>query len=145
MVIWPTKICHCPTKLQPWSEHFVRPIFCCTIWLYHLQIKFDFLIRYSFECTFLLSDQNSALVGHMSFQGKKVICSPVYSITVLIHSLWNDTTYILHYLHSLSISIIVHQNFHSHGQMLAFFKRTNIVLLTSMTTEDLFINYSSNW
>ena len=65
--------------------HFVRPIFCCKIWLYHFQIKFDFLIRYSFECTsvfmsdqiFLLSDQNGALVGHMSFQGKKIICSPV--------------------------------------------------------------------
>ena len=25
---------------------------------------------------FLLSDQNGALVGHMSFQGKKIICSP---------------------------------------------------------------------
>ena len=55
--------------------HFVQPIFCCNIWLYHLQIKFDFLIRYSFECTFvlmfdqifLLFDQNGALVGHMSF------------------------------------------------------------------------------
>ena len=53
--------------------HFVRPIFCCNIWLYHLQIKFAFLIRYSFECTsvfmsnqiFLLSNQNGALVGHI--------------------------------------------------------------------------------
>ena len=25
---------------------------------------------------FLLSDQNGALVRHMSFQGKKIICSP---------------------------------------------------------------------
>ena len=25
----------------------------------------------------LLSDQNGVLVGHMSFQGKKIICSPV--------------------------------------------------------------------
>ena len=31
--------------------HFVRPIICCNIWLYHLQIKFDFLIPYYFECT----------------------------------------------------------------------------------------------
>ena len=29
---------------------------------------------------FLLSDQNGALVRHMSFQGKKIICSP---------ALWN--------------------------------------------------------
>ena len=65
-------------------EHFVWPIFCCNIWLYHLQIKFDFLLHYSFECTSvfmsdqvsLLSDQNGALVGHMFFQGKKIICSP---------------------------------------------------------------------
>ena len=64
--------------------HFVRPIFCCNIWLYPLQIKFDFLIPYAFACTFvfmsdqifLLSEQNGALVGHMSFQGKKMICSP---------------------------------------------------------------------
>ena len=61
--------------------YFDRPMFCCNIWLYHLQIKFDFLICYSFECTsvfmsdqiFLLSDQNGALVGQMSFQGKKNI------------------------------------------------------------------------
>ena len=56
--------------------------------LQHLTIsftnKFDFLIRYSSKCTFvfmsvqifLLSDQNGALVRHMSFQGKKIICSP---------------------------------------------------------------------
>ena len=56
--------------------------------LQHLSIsftkKFDFLICYSFECTFvfmsdqifLLSDQNGTLVGHMSFQGKKIIWSP---------------------------------------------------------------------
>ena len=63
--------------------HFVWPIFCCNIWLYPLQIKFDFLIRYSFQCIFvfmsdqifLLSNKNGALVGHMSFQGKKIICS----------------------------------------------------------------------
>ena len=28
---------------------------------------------------FLLSNQNGAIVGHMSFQGKKIICSPVTS------------------------------------------------------------------
>ena len=27
---------------------------------------------------FLLSYQNGALVGHMSFQGKKIICSPAF-------------------------------------------------------------------
>ena len=50
----------------------------------HLTISFTVLIRYSFKCTFvfmsdqifLLSEQNVALVGHMSFQGKKIICSP---------------------------------------------------------------------
>ena len=64
--------------------HSVPPIFCCNIWLYHLQITFDFLIRYSFESTFvfmsnqifLLSDQNGALVGHMSFQGKQNYLQP---------------------------------------------------------------------
>ena len=64
--------------------HFDRPIFCGNIWVYHLQIKFDFLVRSSFKWSsvfmsdqiFLLSDQNGALVGHMSFQGKKFICSP---------------------------------------------------------------------
>ena len=71
-------------KIATLVGHFVRPSFCCNIWLYQLQIKFYFLICYSFECTFvfmsnqifLSSDQNGALVGHMSFQGKKVICSP---------------------------------------------------------------------
>ena len=65
--------------------HLVQLIFCCNIWLYQLQRKFDFLVRYSFEYTFvfmfdqifLLSNQNGALVRHMSFQGKKIICSPV--------------------------------------------------------------------
>ena len=64
--------------------HSVPPIFCCNIWIYHLQITFDFLIRYSFESTFvfmsnqifLLSDQNGALVGHMSFQGKQNYLQP---------------------------------------------------------------------
>ena len=71
-------------EIETLVGHFVQAIFCCSIWLYHLQIKFDFLIDYSFECTFvftsdqtfLLSDQNGTLVGHMSFQGKKIICSP---------------------------------------------------------------------
>ena len=62
---------------------FVWPNFYCNILLYHLQIKFDFLIRYSFECTFafmsgkifLFSDQNGALVGHMSFQDKKLFAA----------------------------------------------------------------------
>ena len=57
------------------------------IWLYPLQIKFYFLIRYSFESIFLymsyqiflLSYQSGALVGHISFQGKKIICSPASS------------------------------------------------------------------
>ena len=59
-------------KIATLVGHFVRPIFCCNVWLYHLQIKFDFLIHNSFECTFvfvsdqifLLSDQNGAPVGH---------------------------------------------------------------------------------
>ena len=72
--------------------HFLRPIFCCNIWLYQLQIKFYFLICYSFECTFLfmsnqiflLSDQNGALVGHMSFQGKKNYLQPcAFSVTCI--------------------------------------------------------------
>ena len=29
---------------------------------------------------FLLSDQNGALVGHMSFQDKKIICSPAFGV-----------------------------------------------------------------
>ena len=57
------------------------------------QIKFDFLIRLSFECTFvfmsdqvfLLSDQNGAPVGHMSFQVKKIICSP--ALTSAFHGI----------------------------------------------------------
>ena len=68
--------------------HFVRQIFCCNISLYDLQIKFDFLIRYSFEYTsmfmsdqtFLLSDQNGALVGHISFQGRKKLFAALYTI-----------------------------------------------------------------
>ena len=59
--------------------HFVPPIFCCNIWLNHLQnYNLTFLyatlsnvIVCSSDQIFLLSDQNGALVGHMSFQGKK--------------------------------------------------------------------------
>ena len=62
--------------------HFVWPIFVA--FDYIIDYIIDFLIRYSFECTFvfmsdqifILSDQNGALFGHMSFQGKKIICSP---------------------------------------------------------------------
>ena len=33
---------------------------------------------------FALSDQNSDLAGHMPFQKKKIICSPVYYIIITI-------------------------------------------------------------
>ena len=35
----------------------------------------------------LLSDQNGALVGHMSFQEEKIICSPAYTTTIDQHYL----------------------------------------------------------
>ena len=38
------------TLLTFLSEQF----FCCNIWLYHLQIKLEFLICYSFNCAFVL-------------------------------------------------------------------------------------------
>ena len=71
-------------KIATLVGHFVRPIICCNIWLCHLLIKFNFLICYSFECTFLcmsdqiflLFDQNDTLVRHVSFQGKKNYLQP---------------------------------------------------------------------
>ena len=79
----------CPKFANIRQNRYLGQTFClANFLLQHLTIsftkKFDFLIRYSFECTFvfmsnqifLLSDQNGALVGHMSFQGKKIICSP---------------------------------------------------------------------
>ena len=66
-------------KIATLVGHFVWPIFCCNIWPYHVQIKFGFFTRYSFECTFVfMSNQNGALVGHTSFQGKNIICSPAF-------------------------------------------------------------------
>ena len=57
-------------KITTLVGYFVRPIFCCNIWLYHLQFFYATVLNVPLCLShqiFLLSDQNVALVWHMSF------------------------------------------------------------------------------
>ena len=84
-------------QLATMVRHFVWPIVCCNIWLNHLLYSFQCSFVFMSDQIFLLSDQNGALVRHMSFQGKKIICSPAYIWVIHISNpLWPGLISILY-------------------------------------------------
>ena len=70
-------------KSQPWSDILSGQFFVATFDYIIYKYNWTFLYAtlsnamvFMSDQIFLLSDQNGALVRHLSFQGKKIICSP---------------------------------------------------------------------